>query len=880
MLRKSFTRQLVVVFVVAFAALTALFAVHSVATERRAAFEESNRQVYALAEALSVSARSWVLANDIAGIQEVVDSFIGYPSVRFAMVLSPAGQVLGHSDPGHLGQFLTDPHSVELLRSAPARRVMADQPTLIDVAAPIELNGRLVGWVRVGLGREQIAEQHRGLALRSVGFTALATAIALLVGLVLARRLGRRIGALAAVAGKVEAGDHRVRVHPVGKDEIAQLGRSLDAMLDALTCSESRYRSLFEEVPISLSEYDFSAVARELERLREEGDGDVRRLLADRPELVGKLVGQVAVRDANHQTFLLLGVSDRQALASHLETLFVPESYQGLRHLLALLAEGKRQFSCETTVRSLDGRHLDLAIRLFVPPDYEQSLSRVLVAASDVTERRRVVRELAANRENLEVLVEQRTAELRQAKVAAEEANRAKSAFLANMSHELRTPMNAILGFSNLMRTEAGLGPTQRETLDIINRSGAHLLGLIDNVLDMAKVESGRAVAVTRPFDLGDMVQDVMDLIGQRAGEKGLRLCLERAENFPQFVRADAAKLRQLLVNLLGNAVKYTERGQVTLRLAACNSPLPRLRFEVEDTGIGIAEQDQASVFQPFVQVGSGEHKGSGLGLAIAKQYAELMGGSIHLQSELGRGSLFRLEIPAEPALESEIVPAHDARGRVVGLAPGERAYRVLIVEDQPENRLLLTRLLERVGFEIRTAQDGPAAVAVFQEWRPEFIWMDRRLPGFDGLEATRRIRALEGGREVKIAALTASAFADQRDEVLAAGMDDFVRKPFRIEDVLDCMARLLGVEYCRESQPAQPAPEAELGPLALEQVPEALRQELADAALRLDEERVAELIGRISQIDSGLADALSSRASSYSYRSILEALRAEVHPG
>jgi len=482
--------------------------------------------------------------------------------------------------------------------------------------------------------------------------------------------------------------------------------------------------------------------------------------------------------------------------------------------------------------------------------------------------------ELEEHRNHLETLVNERTAALSVAKEAAEAANRAKSLFLANMSHELRTPLNAILGLSDILRRDATTSLPHKETLAIIHKSGDHLLALINDVLDISKIEAGRIVLDAQAFDLGAMIIDVADMLRVRAADKGLQLLVDGSSEFPRYIVGDEAKLRQILVNLMANAIKATEDGGVTLRLGVREST--RLCFEVEDTGCGITPEDQGKIFDAFVQVGAPvKQQGTGLGLAITRQFVEMMCGQISLNSVPGRGSVFRVELPLIAAQPEDVPQASVAQGEVTGLAPGQAPCRVLVVEDQVENRFLLTHLLASAGLSVRSAQNGVEALAIFADWQPHFIWMDRRMPVMDGVEATRRIRLLPGGAQVRIAAVTASTFKEEDSELVAAGFDDIVHKPFRSEQIFTCMERLQGWRFLRDETVDEAATATGQMTADLAALPDALRQALGVALLELDSARLEALIETMAQDKPELAATFGERARAYDYDALMTLLQA-----
>ncbi|MBE2214615.1 MAG: PAS domain S-box protein, partial [Opitutaceae bacterium] len=525
--------------------------------------------------------------------------------------------------------------------------------------------------------------------------------------------------------------------------------------------------------------------------------------------------------------------------------------------LRAELAARGRIENVEVQVRRKDGSLMWVLTNAHLSQDPISGERHIEGSCIDVTERKQAI-------------------ELRQAKAEAEAASRAKSTFLANMSHEIRTPMNAIIGFSQLMRRDGSLTPTQREHLGIIERNSEHLLALINDILEMSKIEAHRIVLQRAPFDLRQTARDLELMFADRARAKGLAFSVTTPDDLPEAVSGDEGRLRQILVNLAANAVKFTASGCVAVRLALEARPGEHwlLRARVEDTGPGIAAEDMPRLFKQFEQAAAGRAAGgTGLGLAISRELARLMGGDITVDSQPGRGSTFAVHVPLAAA-ESPALARAPADGRhATRLAAGQPSVRVLVVDDIEDNRRLLSEMLIATGFEVREAADGVQAIEQFDRWQPHAILMDVRMPVMDGNEATLRIRARPRGRAVKIISLSASVFAENREQMLAAGADDFIGKPFLEDVLLDKLGRMLGLcfdyEAPADTSPAEPTPPAETGrPLSLHLVT-ALRQALDSA----DVDRAVELTALVAALDPGLADALRTRAEAFDYEGALTLL-------
>jgi len=465
-----------------------------------------------------------------------------------------------------------------------------------------------------------------------------------------------------------------------------------------------------------------------------------------------------------------------------------------------------------------------------------------------------------------------------EAQQKAEESNKAKSVFLANMSHELRTPLNAILGYSQLMQRDQEMKSVSKEYLRIINSNGEHLLSLINEILEIAKIEAGRMVLDPVNFNLHAMIEDIAKMFWEETEYKGLQFDILGVEMLPRFVVADGTKLRIVLINLLGNAVKFTHKGKITVRFSTQqHSEVLVLHVEVEDTGPGIAPDEIDKLFNYFIQTDSGRksQSGTGLGLAISRDYVKMMGGDISVTSLIGEGSTFRFNVSIDPSNEVKVKLAGTVK-QVKRLKPGSKIPNVLVTEDMEANRNLLVTLLREVGFEVREAENGKVAVDIFNQWKPDFIWMDIRMPVMDGKEAAKMIKASEHGKATKIVALSAHVLGKERDKIFMAGFDDFVGKPFRENEIFDVMKKHLGLEYVYEEENISgPSVQYQsLETLDLGSLDPLFLEELLIAANNTDAGRIDELADQLESQNPGIAAALRYCSNNFDYESIHSALQ------
>ncbi len=508
-----------------------------------------------------------------------------------------------------------------------------------------------------------------------------------------------------------------------------------------------------------------------------------------------------------------------------------------------------------------------------------------MVMLAIVTENHNYRLNLKTVNTELEQRVSERTKDLQASEAKAQElaakaeaANRAKSAFIANMSHELRSPLNAVIGFSQLMLRANNLPPDQYENAGIIYRSGDYLLTLINHILDLSKIEAGKATLNINDFNLHRLLDDLEDMLHLRASSAGLSLIFKRSKNLPHYICTDEVKLRQVLINLLSNAIKFTSVGQVTLYVFQGEQETTdvfNLYMRISDTGVGISAAELPKLFEAFTQAEAGREmqEGTGLGLAISRKFVQLMGGDISVESELGKGTTFQFYIQAKLGQETKSNDV-DERPHVLGLTAGQPTYKILAVDDKQINRQLLVRLLQPLGFEIKEASNGKEAITIWDEWEPHLIFMDMRMPIMDGYEATKQIKSTTKGNATAVIALTASVLEEEKAIVLFAGCDDFLRKPFAEQIIFDALAKHLGVKYIfADNNPVDYANIAENCLISdnLKCMSPAWINQLYEATLEADTNLVLQLVKEIPETEQMLLNSLTKMAQQFEFEPMVD---------
>ena len=714
---------------------------------------------------------------------------------------------------------------------------------------------------------------------KMMGFLALMSTMAILVfSFLLTRYITNPIIKLADKASYISTHkDLNQRIGFESNDEVGVLASAFNGMILSL----KTYYDGLEETNHSLN----AEIAR-----RRNAEDKYRSIFENAVEGIFQTTFQGQVLNASPSFARILGYDSPDELMKSISDIG-SQLYADSNRRKELL----RQLELEDTIsnfesqkRRKDGSLIWTSLNVRAVRDHGGKLVVLEGFLTDITPRKQAEEALQKYRERLEEQVKKRTIELTIAKEQAESANKAKSEFLANMSHELRTPLNAILGYSQLMQQGTSLTSEQQNYLGTISSSGEHLLTLINDVLDISKIEAKKITLNITTFDLYALFNDLKVMFSSPMETKNLHFEMIGMDKVPRYVVSDGNKLRQVLVNLLDNAIKFTQQGSITLRVAQAyqENSQSTLRFEIHDTGVGIAKDEQDKLFQYFEQTASGRRaeSGTGLGLAICRTYVRMMGGDITVTSQEGNGSTFCFEIVIKKGLASDVKGTMQQRC-VIGLKSVQDVPRVLVAEDRDESRTLLVKLLQTVGIEVQAAVNGKEAVEIFEKWRPDFIWMDMRMPVMDGYKATRRIRAMElksTKKNVPIVALTAHALEDEQELIMASGCTNVVKKPFHAQELFEMMQKHLGLKYVYEKETGRDKDaksELQVNPARVANLPADLRKQLHKAVVQLDTRRTQELIKQISGYDTQSAVVFQALADNMQYHCLLACLENKTIP-
>jgi PAS domain S-box-containing protein len=597
---------------------------------------------------------------------------------------------------------------------------------------------------------------------------------------------------------------------------------------------EIRYRNLFNSSPISLWEQDFSQVKIQIDYLRTTGVSNFEKYFAHHPEQVYQLLDLIEIINVNEATLKLYQAQNKTELMQHLANLMI-DAYESFSALFFALSQGHNHFETETIHRTLKGNKIHVAVQYSVVSGFEASYEKVLALIIDITERKKF------------------EARLQQAKEAAEVANHAKSTFLANMSHELRTPLNGILGYAQILSRDETLSKKQYDGIQVIQRSGDYLLNLINDVLDLAKIEAGRIELFVKPFDFEEFINGIVDLFKMRVMQKGIDFEYKALSNLPRTLEGDEKRLRQILINLLGNAVKFTESGCVTLKVAYDEQHV--MHFEVLDTGIGIAKDEIDKIFLPFQQVGHDDYKaqGTGLGLSITHELIEKMGGKLQVQSQLSKGTRFWFDLVL-PEIKQEIQRGEKHSEAIVGyVVTGKKQinYTILVVDDNQTSRSVLMESLQPLGFTILMAENGQVGLDLLAKHQIDIILTELNMSVLDGFSMIRNIRQSSKYRTIPIIVLSSDVFEEHQQQSFDAGCNAFVSKPFQLSILLAYLKQYLALDwiYAKE-QDKEIVEEIDLNEINFSREQAAI---LFDLGMMGDVQEIMNYLDKLEQEDSQL---------------------------
>ncbi len=846
-----------------------------------------NRVTKQLSVVLSIPV--WVMNRN--QIDNIIRSYLDDPDIYGISVMEAGGTA---------SCLYKDPESFKLMNLTQNHVKKPDYKNSFERSGKIKYSDNEIGYFEISFSYQFVSSQtKRIVGVVTISFLILCIFLIITIASVMSKSVSRPVKDMMAVFESIAQGDFYQHVDTSRQDEIGRLAKSFSSLRDEIVRQIAELSKEIEE-------------RRKVEAALRTSEAKFRGLIESSSDWIWEVNKDGVYTYASPQVETILGHKPEEVVGKTPFGLMIPgEAIKIAEIFTNLVARGEPIVGLENVNLHKDGRHIVLETSGVPVLDETGKVMGYRGVDRDITERKLTEKELERHREYLEELVKERTSKLQKeseerqlaveamqkAKVEAETANRAKSEFLAGMSHELRTPLNSIIGFSRILGRDSGLTPEQVETLATIIRSGEHLLDLINDVLEIAKIEAGNVMLDETVFDLHQMLYTLASMFHPRASDKGLVLHFNRAPGVSQYIVVDGKKLRQILINLISNAVKFTNQGKISVRINY-NEGIDkntRLHIAIEDTGPGIAAEEMDKLFEPFrqTQIGKNIRESTGLGLPISRKFVKAMGGDIAVTSKIGHGSIFSFDIGVTKV---DVVEDRQVRSEstVVGLAPDQDLSRILVVDDIEDNRLLILKLLETIGFEVREAKDGQEAIEIWDVWQPHLILMDMAMPVMDGYDATKRIRELELKRtesaalsvsdlppstpsqHVPIVALTAHAFEEERQEILAAGCDDFVRKPFQEAEIFKAINRHLGVRFLYSEDATEKeivsAPLDEvLSNEVLLQLPEQLLEDLKSTAMALNSKQTKIYIEQIQAYNNAAADALMKLADKFEFEAIVQ---------
>lgn len=730
--------RLIISVAIVHAIMMTVFIIDLTSRQQVMILNHQTEEAEGLAQALSTTSTGWLAANDVAGLQELVDSQGRHPDLIFAMITNKQGQILAHTDKSKNGQFLLGlPNKIQ-------KTFIGKTPALVDILIPVILSDKHIGWVRIGLSQKIVSEQLKVIMTNGVIYAILA----ILIGSFIAWRMGtfitRRLYTVQETINEVAMGNTSARSHLTGTDEAAILANEFNDMLDA----KDKFETKLQENVKSLENYKFA-------------------------------LDQSAISSITDENGIILSVNDnfckiskysREELIENTHRIVSSNfhSKEFFKEMWDTILSGKVWIG-EIKNKSKGGEFYWIHGTIIPFLDADNKPFQFLSIRFDITAKKKAEEEMVKAKEH------------------AEESDRLKSAFLANMSHEIRTPMNGILGFAELLKDPRISDQDQQEYINIIERSGARMLNIINDIIDISKIESGLMDVTISETNINKQFEYIYTFFKPEVNDKGLNLSYTIPLPAKEATfKTDREKVYAVLINLVKNAIKYTHEGAIKfgyiLKSSHETGNQTELEFYVRDTGIGIQKDKQKSVFDRFIQVDTTDKRaiqGAGLGLSISKAYVEMLGGKIWLESEVGKGSTFYFTIPYNPKPEKEILIENTPSG--INEGNTIKNLKILIVEDDAISKLLITKAVSMFSKEIFKAGTGVEAIEIcLNNPDIDLVMMDVNMPEMNGYEATRQIRKFN--KDVVIIAQTAYGLASDREEAIATGCNDYISKPINID--------------------------------------------------------------------------------------------------